>query len=362
MLAPVGFEELPGWAGHDHGTALETFRRSASEILDKGSGFSRPVRFGGSRESWLKPCRDSMAGQDARRFFESHFRPYRVQDHDHPEGLFTGYFEPVVTGSLMPKPGFDVPLYRKPADLVAVPAAERDRTGLSFGRLVDGEARPYFTRREIEQGALSGQGLEIVWLSDWADAFFMQVQGSGRVQLEDGRMIRLTYDGKTGRPYTSIGAVLVESGIIPRDEMSMQAIRRWMSSNPEEARELMWRNESFVFFREVTVDRADLGAFGAQHVQLTPRRSLAVDRSLWMFGMPVWLDTVIPVDHEGGVKTFRQLMISQDTGTAIRGLARGDVYWGMGEEAALIAGHMKSSGTMTVLLPYGVAKELGLPA
>ena len=362
MLAPVGFEKLPGWAGHDHGEALETFRRSAREILDQGSGFSRSVRFGGSRESWLKPCRDALARQDARNFFETQFRAYRVQDRDHPQGLFTGYFEPDVIGSLTPKPGFDVPLYRKPPDLVALSAAERVRTGLGFGRIVDGEARPYFTRREIERGALSGRELEIVWLTDWADAFFMQVQGSGRVRLEDGRTVRLTYDGKTGLPYTSIGALLVEAGIIPRDEMSMQAIRRWMSLHPEEARELMWRNESFVFFREVALERADLGALGAQHVQLTPRRSLAVDRSLWMFGMPVWLETVFPVDDEDGVKTFRQLMISQDTGTAIRGLARGDVYWGAGEEAAMIAGHMKSPGTMTVLLPHDVAKELELPA
>ena len=362
MLAPTGFENLQGWAGHDHEAALETFRRSAHEIFHAASAFSRPVRFGGSRHAWLRTCSHALSVADARAFFEHCFRPYRVEDPDCPKGLFTGYFEPDVLGSLAPKPGFPVPLYRRPPDLAAFSPADSARTGLSFGRMADGQARPYFTRRDIEQGALSGQELEIVWLTDWADAFFMQVQGSGRVRLEDGRIIRLTYDGKTGLPYTSIGAVLIEAGHIAREAMSMQAIRRWMLAHPEAARELMWRNESFVFFREAQLERRDLGALGAQHVQLTPRRSLAVDRSCWMFGMPVWLDTAIPSDECGKTEIFRQLMIAQDTGTAIKGLSRGDVYWGSGEEAAMIAGHMKSQGVMIVLLPLEVAAELGLSA
>lgn len=362
MLAHVRFGDLQGWDTHDHGHALETFRRSALEILDRGSGFSRPVRFGGGPEAWMKPCRDALRPQDARSFFETRFQPYRVEDADRPEGLFTGYFEPELTGSRVPAPGFKVPLYRRPIDLVAFSDVDRSKTGMAYGRFVDSEARPYVSRRDIEQGgALSEQGLEIAWLRDWPDAFFMQVQGSGRVRLEDGTLIRLTYDGKTGLPYTSIGALLADGGIIPRHEMSMQAIRRWMLQHPQEARELMWRNESFVFFREVELERDDLGALGAQHVQLTSRRSLAVDRSLWMFGTPVWLDTVIPADDKGATETFRQLMIAQDTGTAIKGVARGDLYWGSGEKAEMIAGYMKSPGAMTVLLPLEVADELGLP-
>lgn len=362
MLSQLGFGDLEGWASHDHGQALETFRLSAREILDAASGFSRPVRFAGRRDAWMKTCRDALATHDARAFFESSFRPYRVQDPDHPEGLFTGYFEPEVRGSLTFQTEFHVPLYRRPPDLSMFSELDRTRTGLSFGRVVDGEARPYFTRREIEQGALSGQGLEIAWLRDWADVFFMQIQGSGRVRLADDRIIRLTYDGKTGLPYTSIGAALVASGVISSEDISMQSIRCWMALHPENARDLMWRNESYVFFREVELERPDLGALGAQHVQLTPCRSLAVDRSLWMFGMPVWLDTSVRFLESGARQAFRQLMIAQDTGTAIKGLARGDVYWGAGEGAAAIAGHMKSSGTMTVLLPVDVAQELGLPA
>lgn len=360
MLAHVRFDDLQGWASHDHGQALEVFRLSAREILSSASGFSRPVRFGGPVDVWMKLCRDALASHDARAFFEHCFQPYRVEDPDRPEGLFTGYFEPEVLGSFTPKPGFQVPLYRKPADLCTFSEVDRVTTGLSFGRLVSGEARPYLTRFEIEHGALSGQGLEIVWLTDWADAFFMQVQGSGRVRLEDGRVIRLTYDGKSGLAYKSIGALLIESGTIPRDEMSMQAIRRWMTAHPEKARVLMWQNESFVFFREVELEQPNLGALGAQHVQLTPRRSLAIDRSFWMFGMPIWLDTIMPADGKSGAKPFRQLMIAQDTGTAIKGLARGDIYWGSGEEAAMIAGHMKSPGVMTVLLPLLVADAMSL--
>lgn len=362
MLIPLHFDGLQGWAVHEHGQALEAFRRSAQEILDSASGFSRSARYGGKRDAWMKPCRASSAEQDPRCFFESYFRPFRVEDAGCPHGLFTGYFEPEVSGSLLSKPGFEVPLYRKPNDLVVVPEAERASSGVSFGRMVNGGIEPYLSRRDIELGALSGQGLEILWLRDWADAFFMQVQGSGRVRLEDGSVIRLTYDGKSGLPYTSIGALLVKDGIISYEAMSMQAIRRWMSSHPEDARKLMWRNESFVFFREVELERPDLGALGAQHVQLTPRRSLAVDRAVWIFGTPVWLDTSIPIDDGAGTETFRQLMIAQDTGAAIKGLARGDVYWGSGEEAARIAGHMKSSGTMTVLLPLEVVEELRLPA
>lgn len=359
-LERVAFADLEGWPGHDHAGALEAFRLSCREILDSGSGFSRPVRYGGPREPWLAVCREALEQVEPRAFFESRFRPFRVKDAERPEGLFTGYFEPEVEGSRVPGGGFSVPLYRRPPDLLAFGGDDPTGSGLSFGRLLGGKPAPYFTRRDIEQGALAGKGLELVWLRDWADAFFIHIQGSGRVRLHEGGTMRLTYDGKSGLPYTSIGAVLAERGHIGRERMSMQAIRRWMAENEADARELMWLNESFVFFREVHPDRPELGALGAQHVQLTPERSLAVDRSLWMFGTPVWLDTAVPASEEGRMTEFRQLLIAQDTGSAIRGLARGDVYWGFGDMAARIAGPMKSPGCMTVLLPSSVADALEL--
>ena len=229
---------------------------------------------------------------------------------------------------------------------------------MKYGRSVDGKAAGYFTRKEIEQGALAGKGLEIAWLTDWADAFFIHIQGSGRVRLADGSLIRLAYAAKTGQPYSGIGAILVERGVFSRDRMSMQATRAWMKQNGQAARELMWENKSFIFFREVEVSDPRLGPPGAQQVSLTPRRSLAVDRALWMFGTPVWLDTMTPSGPAGKMETFRQLMIAQDTGTAIKGHARGDVFWGAGEQAALTAGHMKSAGMMIVLLPRDVAREV----
>lgn len=360
-LSLIDFGLLQGWQEHDHDEAREVFRRSCREMLEQGSGFRRPVRFGGSPSSWRSACLGAFEAGNARGYFEHAFRAYRVRDDDRPGGLFTGYYEPEVGGSRRRSPQFHVPVYRRPADLVAFRDGEEAGTGLAYGRLIDGKPSPYLTRREIEQGALDGMGLEIVWLRDWADAFFIQIQGSGRVRLAEGGTLRLSYAAKSGLPYTAIGARLVKRGLFAPEAMSMQTIRGWMAQHPGEARALMWENESFVFFREVDLEDPALGALGAQHVQLTPRRSLAVDRSLWMFGTPVWLDTQAPMDATGGSEPFRQLLVAQDTGSAIKGLARGDVYWGFGDAAGAIAGPMKSTGSMAVLLPIDVAEELGLP-
>ncbi len=326
--------------------------------MAEGKAFARKVSFGGRREQWLSVCGRSETATDAKRFFEENFQPLKVNDPLRPEGLFTGYYEPEAEGSRTPSKTYRVPLYGKPADLVTFDDAAAKRIGLKYGRIAGGKPQPYFTRKEIEQGALAGRELEIVWLRHWADAFFMQVQGSGRVRLPDGSVIRLAYAAKSGQPYTGIGGVLVERGAFTRDEMSMQATRAWMEKDEKTARELMWENKSFVFFREVEMGDAKLGPPGAQKVPLTPLRSLAVDRSLWMFGTPVWLDTRTPSGPKGEMETFRHLMIAQDTGTAIKGHARGDVFWGAGERAALTAGHMKSPGRMIVLLPKEIARPL----
>ena len=360
MLRAVTFKELPGWPDDDHAAALAAFRLSAQEILSQGSGFSRAVTHGGRSEHWRDLCSDALPPQPARQFFETHFQPVRVEDDARPDGLFTGYYEPETEGSLKPSAAFPVPLYARPPDLVRFTEEECAATGLSFGRRIHGQAVPYPTRRQIEEGALKGQGLELAWLKDWADAFFIHIQGSGRVKLANGRVMRLSYAAKSGLAYTGIGAILAARGEISHEHLSMQAIRRWLADHPREARSLMWENQSFVFFRELALDDPSLGALGAQHVQLTPRRSLAVDRDLWMFGTPIWLDTTVPAGEEGPMTRFRQLLIAQDTGSAIKGLARGDVYWGFGDEAARIAGPMKSPGTMNALLPLGLARELGL--
>ena len=182
---------------------------------------------------------------------------------------------------------------------------------------------PYLTRQEIEEGALAGKGLELVYLRDWADAFFLHVQGSGRVRLDDGTTMRLTYEAKSGMPYTSIGSLLVERGVFSQGEISMQAIRTWMASQPSEARVLMWENQSFIFFQEALLERPELGALGAQHVQLTPLLSIAVDRSWWMFGTPMWLDTEVPTGDEGRMAPFASYLSRRIPAAPSRGLPAG---------------------------------------
>jgi membrane-bound lytic murein transglycosylase A len=360
MLKPVAFSSLAGWANDNHDAALEAFRKSCDEILDTGHGFSRAVTYGGTRQNWMAVCESAEKVQNAKRFFEKNFSAFEITDPDRPQSLLTGYYEPQVEGRLAPDGEFSVPIYAKPSDLEAFGNDEKNATGLSYGRIVEGRPEGYFTRRQIEEGALKGRGLELVWLRSWEDAFFIHIQGSGRVRLADNREIRLSYAAKTGRPYTAIGGVLIARGILTRQTNSMQSIRAWMKANAAEARALMWLNESFVFFRKTQIHDPALGALGAQQVNLTPERSLAVDRSIWMFGTPIWIETATPPEAQDEAGPYNRLMIAQDTGSAIKGAARGDVYWGWGDRAALIAGHMKAQGRMVVLLPHEVAIGLGL--
>jgi membrane-bound lytic murein transglycosylase A len=358
ILTAVPFAQIEAWGDDDHAAALAAFQRSCDEILASGHGFERDVRFGGNRADWLEVCESALQTKSARQFFEEKFTALKITDPVRPEGLFTGYYEPEAEGSRKSGNGYDVPIYRKPDDLVGFDQATEKQINLKYGRMVQGKPAGYFTRREIEEGALRGRGLELVWLKNWVDAFFIHVQGSGRIRFADGSTMRLAYGAKTGQPYTGIGGLLVERGALAKDNMSMQALRTWMKENPGAARELMWENKSFVFFREVKVDDPSLGAPGAQKVSLIPLRSMAIDRSLWMFGTPIWLDAKVPSGPAGELQSFRHLMIAQDTGTAIKGQVRGDVYWGWGDKAALIAGHMKSPGSMIVLLPKKLAARL----
>lgn len=357
ILKEVAFSSIDGWAADDHAEALAAFRRSCSEMLQEGRAFGRQVKFGGSREQWLAVCRLAQKAGRARTFFEQQFTALEVHDPERPQGLFTGYYEPVAAGSRTRTPEYTVPVYRKPDDLVAFDIGQEAESGLKYGRLLARKPAPYHTRKDIEQGALAGQGLEIVWLKDWADAFFIHIQGSGRIRLPDGSLVRLAYAGKSGQPYTGIGGLLADRGVFSRDRMSMQATRKWMAANPQDARELMWENKSFIFFREVAVESLELGPPGAQKIALSPKRSLAVDRSIWIFGTPIWLDTVTPSGRDGSKEQFRRLMIAQDTGTAIRGYVRGDIFWGASDQAALTAGHLKSPGKMIVLLPKLLAAQ-----
>lgn len=359
-LSLEDFAAIPYWSSDDHAASLAVFQRSAAVMQAQYASAERQARYAGTWQDWQLACEAAFLARDPRSFFERHFIPCLVKDPVRPQGLFTGYYEPLAEGRLSPEPGFEVPIYARPDDLVSFGPDVEKETGLRYGRRVSGKPVPYLTRREIEQGALKGRGLELVWLSSWVDAFFIHIQGSGRISLPGNKAMRLAYAAKSGRPYTAIGGVLVERGEIRREDMSMQSLRRWMAANPAEARELMWENESFVFFRGVSVEDESLGAPGAQKVNLTPLRSMAVDRDIWPFGLPVWLDLMAPSGANASLQPFRQLMIAQDTGSAIKGHARGDVYWGWGDQATMAAGHMASPGTMIVLLPTSLAQRLAV--
>ena len=352
------FEEIVKWTDDDHKSALATFKRSYDEMKKSAHGFKRQALFGGALESWLSIPESDFFTLKPRQFFETHFVACAVADPIRPEGLFTGYYEPEAQGSLKQGGSYQVPIYRKPPELRALDSESQKSTGLTYGMMRNNKAHGFATREEIEKGVLSGRGLEIVWLKSWVDAFFIHVQGSGRIRLENGEIIRLAYAAKNGQTYTGIGGVLLNRGVATPQTMSMQVLRDWMADNQQEARALMWNNKSFIFFREIEVADTSLGALGAQQVNLTPLRSLAVDRSIWMYGTPIWLDTHTPPESSGGAKPFQRLMVAQDTGTAIKGYVRGDVYWGWGDDAALNAGHMKSPGQMIALLPHAVFKSL----
>ncbi len=360
----VAYDGLSRWANDDHAAALQAFRQSAALMGQHPLNFAKQPTFAGERGDWLPVVEASLksaAQRNPKGFFEANFIPFQISDPLRPGGMFTGYFEPVVKGSRHPSADFPVPVYGKPSDLVAFDAAESLSSGLGFGRRTAAGPQPYDTRKQIENGSLAGQGLEICWLSDWISTFFMHIQGSGRVELEDGSSLRLAYAAKSGQPYVAIGSVLLEKGLIARENLSMQSLTSWMKIHPMESRALMWKNPSYIFFREMLSTPENLGAMAAGKVHLAPQRSLAIDANHYLYGTPLWLETTTPPESPGGEMAFDHLMIAQDTGSAIRGLLRGDVYWGWGEEAALIAGHMKSPGRMTALLPHAVVHRLGLP-
>jgi len=334
VLTPAAFDDLPGWKEDDPSAALSAFLRSCRRLPSPACEAAARVPPG-----------------SARAFFEANFQPFAVSAGDDPEGLFTGYYEPLLRGSRKRSDRFRVPLYIRPPDLVTVDLGDfrEELKGQRIaGRVEEGALVPYPDRKAIEEGALSGKDLELVWVDDPVDAFFLQIQGSGRVRLDDGTEMRVGYAAQNGHPYFAIGKDLVERGAMSREEVSMQSIRRWLEQNPDLADDVMARNASYVFFEELKGE----GPLGAQGVPLTPGRSLAVDLKHWSLGVPVWLDTRAPSPRENEPdRPLRRLMIAQDTGGAIRGVVRGDVFWGHGEQAAEVAGRMKHPGRMWVLLP-----------
>lgn len=356
-LRSTVFNALPGWSEDQQGAAFVAFRKSCAKMLTLPATrnvAANDAAPGGTIANWKGPCTAALAEdhQDdalARRFFETWFVPYGVADADVTEGLFTGYYEPELNGAWSRSGKFQTPLYARPDDLISVSlgAFDDDLGGSTiWGRVEDGKLKPYAERERIEFGKVNNLR-PLLWVDDAVDAFFLHIQGSGRVRMEDGSLVHVGFAGKNGRAYKSVGRILIDSGEIPASRLTMSAIRNWVQQRPKAGPELLRQNPSYVFFRLLKGD----GPLGAQGVALTAGRSLAVDRRYVPLGAPLWLTTHDPLD---AAKPFRRLMVAQDTGGAIRGVVRGDIFFGPGSRAAKRAGNMKRPGQYFILLPLSV--------
>jgi len=362
ILRPAEFVDLPGWLEDEQKFVLVALSRSCKKISRRANARSLGAGgIAGTVADWRDMCRevDAVPYNDkaVRDFIKAWFRPWRVinRNGSTPRGLFTGYYEPSLTGSRTRGGKNQTPLYARPDDLITAELRpfRKDLAGRRIaGRLQSGKLVPYPTRAEIVKGSLVGMADPLVWVDDPVDAFFLQIQGSGRVTLDEGGELRVGYAATNGQPYTAIGRDLVKRGALTRKAVSLQTIRAWLEANPDEASDVMALNKSYVFFRELTGE----GPIGAQGVALTAARSLAVDRKYIPLGVPIWIDATAPSPEAGAPDLpLQRLMVAQDTGGAIRGPIRGDVFWGYGPKAEHIAGHMKHTGRYFLLLPKSVA-------
>ena len=347
----MAFADLPGWAQDDHVAAMAAFRQACAAPPKGGRA--------GDRDALINICAQAQALAEAvtpeiaRNFLETHFQPARM-DHGAADGLLTGYYEPELSGSLTPDATHNVPVLKRPDDLVdVVPATERAKANaegrLASMRKTQAGLEPYFTRAEIGAGALAGRGLELLYLSNPVDAYLMHVQGSASIRLAGGRRLRIGYAGKNGYPYTSAGTVLIRSGAIKRENLTMQSMRDWLLAHPAQAKNVLNQNKSYIFFELKPDAEGKSGPIGGHGTPLTPRRSLAVDPSYHMLGAPVFVASDTLRDETG--QLFRHLMIAQDVGSAIHGPERGDIFWGTGPVAEAIAGRTKDRGHIYALLP-----------
>jgi membrane-bound lytic murein transglycosylase A len=324
--------------------ALTAFQRSCPSLLkrDDRSGLTR-------RGDWAKACAAAASATDAAKFFQSQFTAIVVGTEP---GFATGYYEPEIAGSRTATPGFTVPVYGRPPDLVEVDLGKfaADLNGRKLrGRLVGTAIVPYPSRADIMAGALAGKGLEIAWAADPFEAFFLEIQGSGRLKLPDGRVMRIGYASQNGRDYIAIGKVLLDAGELPKGRVTMESILAWLRANPGKAPAILAANPSVVFFREITGD----GPIGAMGVVVTPRISVAADPAFIPLGAPLRVSTQL-----SSGRTVAALMIAQDTGGAIKGANRIDMFMGAGPEARADAGAQANAAQVAILLPHSAVTRL----
>ena len=362
-LTMVRFEQLLGWGSGRENQALAAFLKSCKKLakLPPNALFlemqtAAPSEVYGRGFHWHEVCekagrlKPNLTPADAQKFFETYFVPFQMSDKGNDDGLITGYFEPRLLGSRKPTRRFSVPLYKKPGDLVSIDLGDFRKKWKGeqlVGKVKNSKVVPYEERSKIEEGLLKGRDLELLWVDDPVDAFFLHIQGSGSVVFPDGKQTRVGYAGKNGQPYFAIGRDLVARGVLTKKQVSLQSIRRWLKRHPDEAQTLMNKNKSYIFFRAIQGP----GPIGAQGIPLTPGHSLATDKRFVPLGTPVWLDTINPLLP--GVP-LRRLVIAQDTGGAIKGVVRADLFWGAGKRARQGAGLMKERGRLYILLPRAV--------
>jgi membrane-bound lytic murein transglycosylase A len=366
---PMSFADLPGWEQDDHLVAFKTFLKSCERVVANSRDKSTTEKIEPPPLALVAACddaesasRDIKSKENARAFFERRFTPSAVVHNGRP-GMLTGYYEPLFNGSRTQQGPFQTPIYKRPPDLVnVVPDTHRaPRPGaLTYVRKTEKGTEPYFTREQIDEGALKGKGLELLYLQDNVDVFFLQIQGSGRIKLTDGTVVRVNYDGKNGRPYRSIGRYLIEKAILAADKVSMGALSNWLKADPERAKKVLWHNESYVFFRELKSSENGEGPLGALRVPLTAGRSLALDPSYHALGMPIYVSAPT-LKHLYPSAPFQRLMIGQDVGSAIRGPERGDIYVGSGDSAGKLAGATKHAGRFFVLVPKDAVAKTEAP-
>ena len=338
------FSEFENWNKDDQLKSFDTFKKSCDKILSQNMT---------QYATWISVCQKAVSSKlktsgEARLFFEYNFIPYQIIYNHIDTGVFTGYYEPTMKGSLVKTLQYTVPIYKTPKDLVKIP---KDDGTFSFGRYIDDKFVPYYSREEISKGNLFKKTDILVWVKSKVDRAFLQIQGSGRIETDSGDVL-LGYDSQNGHSYKPIGKYLLDNNYIPLKKMSMQSIKAWLNKNKDKIDDVLNYDPSFVFFRHINAKNA----IGAQGVELTPGYSMAIDDMFYPYGVPMWLETDYFEDNHTTATSLNRLMIAQDTGGAIRGAIRGDIFWGHGKQAEFNAGHMNNKGKLWILLPTDPGK------
>lgn len=344
----VEYDELPGWDEDEHAQAFLALSKGCARLE--------------STSTWETICNSakkihSPANETAKQFFETYFTPHIIRgEKGKTRGMITGYYEPLLNGSMHPDQRYRYPLYKAPEDMLTIdlsalyPELKGKRVR---GRLIGNKVVPYYSRAEIEGEERPLLGEELLWVDDRDQLFFLQIQGSGRIQLPNGSIIGAGYANQNGHAYRSIGKKLIDMGEIKREDVSLFSIKAWLKDHPERARSLLNENPSYVFF--ILRESIDQGPTGSLNVPLTAERSLAIDPKFIDLGLPIWLNTSYPGQDQ---PPLQKLVMAQDTGGAIKGQLRADLFWGTGERAEQMAGNMKQAGEMFVLLPKTDARPL----